>query len=120
MWTAARRDRHHPRLKRAVSERMVEVLAAWVALVDPPGSPRDTPTIAVVAAIAHHLRTGEAWRDLPPWVPVWRMVYGWFRRWTAMGLFDEAVRYVARLRREVASGPRPSSLSTRSPCRVCP
>ena len=57
---------------------------------DPPCSPRATPTLAVVAAIAHHLRTGGAWRDLPPWFPNWRTVYGRFRRWTAMGSFDEA------------------------------
>ena len=80
MWTAAHRDRHHPKLKKSVSERMVVVLAAWVELVDRPISPRATPTIAVVAAVAHHLRTGGAWRDLPPWFPNWRTAYGWFRR----------------------------------------
>ena len=110
MWTAAHRDRHHPRLKKAVSERMVAVLAAWVELVDPPGSPRATPTVRVVAAIAHHLRTGGAWRDLPPWFPNWRTVYGWFRRWTDMGLFDEAMRHVARLRREARGRLRPPTL----------
>ena len=111
MWTAAHRDRHHSRLKSAVSERMVAMLAAWVERVDPPCSPRATPTIAVVAAIAYHLRVGGAWRDLPPWFPNWRTVYGWFRRWTAMGLFDEAMRHVARLRREARGRARPPTLA---------
>lgn len=99
---------------------MVVVFAAWIELVDPPVSPRATPTIAVVAAIAHHLRTGEAWRDLPPWFPNWRTVYGWFRRWTDMGLFDEAMRHVARLRREAGGRvrlPRLAIVDTQSvPC----
>lgn len=111
MWTEAHRDRHHPRLKMAVSERMVKVLAAWVELVDPPCNPRATPTVVVVAGIAYHLRKGGAWRDLPPWLPNWRTVYGWFRRWTAMGLFDEAMRHVARLRREARGRVRPPTLA---------
>lgn len=111
MWTATHRDRHHPKLKRAVSSQMVKVLGAWIECVDPPSSPRATPPLIVVAAIAYHLRTGGAWRDLPHWFPNWRTVYGWFRRWTAMGLFDESMRHVARLRRETRGRARPPTLA---------
>ena len=58
-------------IRRAFEENF-GVYGVRVELVDPPCSPRATPTIAVVAAIAHHLRTGGAWRGLPSWFPNWR------------------------------------------------
>jgi transposase len=39
-------------------------------------------------------------------MPPWRTVYGWFRRWLALGLFDWMMRDLARLRRRTA-GQRP-------------
>jgi putative transposase len=39
-------------------------------------------------------------------MPPWRTVYGWFRRWLALGLFDRMMRDLARLRRR-AAGRRP-------------
>jgi putative transposase len=35
-------------------------------------------------------------------MPPWRTVYGWFRRWLALGLFDRMMRDLARLRRRAA------------------
>ena len=49
-------------------------------------------------AIAWHLRVGGPWRALPPW----RTVYGWFRHWLDLGLFDRLMREVAVLRRRAA------------------
>jgi putative transposase len=37
----------------------------------------------------------------------WRTVYGWFRRWAALGLFERMMRELTRLRRR-AVGRRPS------------
>ena len=102
MWTGAHRARHEPRLKELVSACAVGQVAGWLRRADPPRSGRATPTPRVVGAIAWHLRTGGAWRALPPGWPPWRTVYGWFRRWLDLGLFDALLRDVARRRRRGA------------------
>ena len=61
-----------------------------------------TPVLLVVGAIAWHLRVGGPWRALPGSFPAWRTVYGWFRRWLELGLFDRLLCDVARLRRRAA------------------
>src|SRR3954449_11057778 len=65
-----------------------------------------TPVGRVVGAIAWHLRVGGPWRALPAGWPPWRTVYGWFRRWLELGLFDALLRDVARRRRR-KGGRRP-------------
>ena len=105
MWTEAHRARHNARLKEAVSTHAVGEIARWLERADPPRTKRRTPLLPVVGAIAWHLRVGGAWRALPPGWPPWRTVYGWFRRWLDLGLFDRILRAVARLRRR-ASGRR--------------
>lgn len=107
MWTKAHRARHEARLKSIVSLRAVSQVAAWLEQADPPRSARATPIVAVVGAIAWHLRVGGAWRALPRGWPHWRTVYGWFRRWQALGLFEALLRHVAGLRRR-ARGRRPA------------
>ncbi|MBL6458756.1 transposase [Belnapia sp. T6] len=54
--------------------------------------------MAVVRAIAWHLRVGGVWRALPAGMPPWRTVYGWLRRWQGLGLFEQMMRDLARLR----------------------
>src|SRR4051794_39611644 len=49
---------------------------------------------------------GGPWRALPAGWPPWRTVYGWFRRWLELGLFDALLREVARRRRR-KGGRRP-------------
>src|SRR4051795_5216472 len=71
----------------------------------PPGG-RAPPVRRVVGAIAWHLRVGGPWRSLPAGWPPWRTVYGWFRRWLELGLFDALLREVARRRRR-KGGRRP-------------
>ncbi len=99
MWTRAHRARHDARLKGVVSTHAVGEIARWLERADPPRSKRRTPLLPVVGAIAWHLRVGGAWRALPSGWPPWRTVYGWFRRWLELGLFDLVLRAVARLRR---------------------
>src|SRR5512133_615042 len=109
MWTEAHRARHEPRLKELVSVRAVEEIAAWLERADPPRSGRATPTRRVVGAVAWHLRVGGAWRALPAGFPPWRTVYGWFRRWLALEVFDRMLCDIARLRRRAAGrAPEPS------------
>jgi putative transposase len=106
MWTEAHRARHDARLKGMVSACAVGEIARWLERADPPRSDRRTPLRPVVAALAWHLRVGGAWRALPAGFPAWHTVYGWFRRWLDLGVFDAVLRAVARLRRR-AAGRRP-------------
>src|SRR3712207_1943775 len=106
MWTETHRARHEPRLKGLVSAYAVEEITRWLEQADPPRSGRATPISRVVGAFAWHLRVGGAWRALPPGWPPWRTVYGWFRRWLALGLFDTLLQEAARRRRRKA-GRRP-------------
>jgi putative transposase len=117
MWTEAHRARHNARLKETVSTRAVGEIARWLERADPPRTKRRTPLLPVVGAIAWHLRVGGAWRALPPGWPPWRTVYGWFRRWLDLGLFDRILRAVARLRRRASgrrSAPRLAVIDTQS------
>jgi len=106
MWTERHRARHAAGLKQLVSAHAVREVAGWLERADPPQREGATPALAVVRAIAWHLRVGGGWRALPPGMPPWRTVYGWFRRWLALGLFDRLLRDLARLRRQ-AVGRRP-------------
>ena len=106
MWTEAHRARHEPGLKGLVAACAVEEIAAWLERADPPRSGRATPVRRVVGAVAWHLRVGGPWRALPAGWPPWRTVYGWFRRWLELGLFDALLRDVARRRRR-KGGRRP-------------
>jgi transposase len=117
MWTRAHRARHDARLKGIVSTYAVGEIARWLERADPPRSKRRTPLLPVVGAIAWHLRVGGAWRALPSGWPPWRTVYGWFRRWLELGLFDAVLRAVARLRRRGTgrgSEPRLAIIDTQS------
>jgi transposase len=106
MWTERHRARHAANLKQMVSAHAVREVAGWLERADPPQREGATPALAVVRAIAWHLRVGGGWRALPSSMPPWRTVYGWFRRWLALGLFDRLLRDLARLRRR-AVGRRP-------------
>jgi putative transposase len=107
MWTPQHRARHAAHLKQIVAWHAVREVAGWLERADPPRSPSATPTLAVVGALAWHLRVGGSWRSLPPGMPPWRTVYGWFRRWASLGLFEHMMRDLTRLRRR-AAGRRPA------------
>jgi transposase len=54
---------------------------------------------AVLGAIFYMVRTGGSWRLLPHDLPPWRIVYYYFARWRAEGLFEklhDALREAAR------------------------
>src|SRR3954468_4799624 len=102
MWTEAHRARHEPRLKRLVAACAVDETAAWLERADPPRRGRATPDRRVVGRAAGHPRVGGPWRALPAGWPPWRTVYGWFRRWLDLGLFEILLREVARRRRRKA------------------
>src|SRR5215218_4158417 len=117
MWTEAHRARHDARLKEIVSLNAVAQVARWLECVDPPRSGRATPYVAVVRAIAWHLRVGGSWRALPGTLPAWRTVYGWFRKGLDLGLFDRLLGDVARRRRRARgrrAAPRLSLIDTQA------
>jgi putative transposase len=117
MWAKAHRVRHEAGLEEMVSIYAVEEMARWLERADPPRSGRATPALPVVSAITWHLRVGGSWRALPCGFPAWRTVYGWFRRWLALGLFDRLLCDIARLRRRAAgrrATPRPGIIDTRA------
>ena len=58
MWTKQHRVRHEPHLKEMVSRGAEKQVAQWLERADPPRSEAATPTLAVVRAIAWHLRVG--------------------------------------------------------------
>ena len=57
----------------------------------------------------HRLAPSGGWRAAraPAGMPPWHTVYGWFRRWQLLNLFERMMRDLARLRRR-AVGRRPS------------
>src|SRR4051812_49938213 len=84
MWTKEHRARHEPRLTDMVSQWAEKKVAGWLEQADPPRSEAATPALAVVRAIAWHLRVGGPWRAFPSHLPPWRTGYGWFRRWVGL------------------------------------
>src|SRR5918912_1326123 len=117
MWTEAHRARHDARLKQIVSMKAVGQIARWLERADPPAARRATPYVALVRAIAWHLRVGGSWRAPPGGGPAWRTVYGWFRRWLELGLFGRMLGDVARRRRRMAgrrAQPRLGLIDTQS------
>jgi transposase len=107
MWTKEHRARHAACLKEMVAHSAEVEMARWLERADPPRSRAATPVLAVVRGIAWHLRVGGPWRALPSGLPPWRTVYGWFRRWLNLGLFDRLRCDLAVLRRRV-TGRRPA------------
>lgn len=52
------------------------------------GSPRVEPR-EVVNALMYVADNGIKWRALPHDFPVWQTVYGYFRRWSQSGLWEQ-------------------------------
>jgi transposase len=74
----------------------------------PAGRPRTIEVRRVVDAICYVVRSGCAWRMLPPGFPAWERVYGYFRRWTELGLFEQMhdrLRALWRQRENLAPEP---------------
>lgn len=72
---------------------------------------------AVLGALFYMVRTGGSWRLLPHDLPPWRIVYYYFVRWRAAGLFEklhDALREAARAQRGKKKPPRPRSWTARA------
>jgi len=62
------------------------------------GRPPRYPVRLVLNAIFYIARTGCTWRDLPHDFPHWRLVYYYFAKWQALGVWE---RLNTRLRDKV-------------------
>jgi transposase len=52
-----------------------------------------------LAGVAHRLRTGVPWRDLPARFGPWRRAWTLHRRWARLGVWDALLAEAARARR---------------------
>ncbi len=72
---------------------------------------------AMLNAIFYMVRTGGSWRLLPNDLPPWRIVYYYFARWRAEGLWQrihDALRDAARVKSGKKKDPRPRSWMRRA------
>lgn len=72
---------------------------------------------AVLSAIFYMVRTGGSWRLLPHDLTPWRIVYYYFTRWRAQGLFEklhDALRDGARQKSGKKKPRRPRSWTARA------
>jgi putative transposase len=74
------------------------------------GHPRKWERWQIVNAILFVARTGCQWRMLPKDLPPWQTVYGYFRRWTAQGLWEKLnAALVEQVRKQAGRQPHPSA-----------
>jgi transposase len=76
-----------------------EAYARILVLIPAPagrGRPRTGECRRVVEALAYKVRTGCAWRHLPPGCPPWPTVYGYYRLCVAAGVWPAVRQALAR------------------------
>jgi putative transposase len=74
------------------------------------GRPRKWSRCQIVNAIFYVTRSGCAWRLLPKGFPPWQTVYGYFRRWTLSGLWEQInAALVKHVRVKQGRHPKPSA-----------
>ena len=74
------------------------------------GRPRKWSPCLIVNAIFYITRGGCAWRMMPKDLPPWKTVYGYFRRWTLSGLWEQLnAALVKQVRVKHGRRPKPSA-----------
>lgn len=53
------------------------------------GSPREIELREVMNALMYVADNGIKWRAMPHDLPAWQTVYGYFRRWSQSGLWEQ-------------------------------
>lgn len=79
--------------------------AIFAEFLPPPksgGRPATTDRRLALDGILHVLRTGCQWRMLPAVFPPWQTTYGFFRAWSAAGVWDKALGELRRRARQAA------------------
>ncbi|GCE23158.1 IS5 family transposase [Dictyobacter kobayashii] len=76
----------------------------------PGGRPLEIERREIVNAILYQLRSGGAWRLLPHDFPAWRTVYGYFRLWQQMGIWQQIMDTLRQeVRVQMGRDPTPSA-----------
>jgi transposase len=60
------------------------------------GSPRQVELREVVNALMYVADNGIKWRAMPHDLPAWQTVYGYFRRWSQSGVWEQVNQALAR------------------------
>ena len=60
------------------------------------GSPREVELREVVNALMYVADNGSKWRAMPHDLPAWQTVYGYFRRWSQSGVWEQVNQALAR------------------------
>jgi putative transposase len=71
-------------------------------ITHPRGAPRRVPIREILNAIFYVLKTGCGWRELPHDFPKWQTVYGYFRRFRILGIWELINQPVHRAVRQQA------------------
>ncbi len=71
----------------SLTDRQWEIIRKFLPLARAGGRPRKTDLRNVLDAVYYLMRSGCAWRYLPPEFPPWPTVYYYFRHWERSGLW---------------------------------
>lgn len=85
-------------------------VAPYLTLMSEDAPQRDYPLREVFNGLRYIVRTGMQWRFMPNDLPPWYTVYQQTQRWIKAGVFEELVRDLRMLLREIAGrNPQPSA-----------
>lgn len=85
-----------------LSDEQYAVFAEFLPAPKTGGRPAKTDRRLALDGILHVLRTGCQWRMLPAEFPPWQTTYGFFRAWSAAGVWDKALRELRQRARRAA------------------
>lgn len=73
------------------------------------GSPREVEIREVVNALLYVADNGIKWRAIPHDFPAWQTVYGYFRRWSQSGVWEQVNQvFVRKVRIDAGREEQPS------------
>jgi len=85
-------------------------VAPYLTLMKEDAPQRDYPLREVFNGLRYIVRTGMQWRFMPNDLPPWHTVYQQTQRWIKAGVFEDMVRDLRMLLRELAGrSPQPSA-----------
>jgi transposase len=75
----------------------------------PVGKQREVDLREVVNAVFYRADNGMKWRALPSDFPAWQTVYGYFRLWVKIGIWEQInAELVQQVREDAGREPQPS------------
>ncbi len=86
-----------------------EMIVSLLPPEKPLGSRREVEMRQVLDAIFYRADNGIKWRAMPGDFPVWQMVYGYYRLWVKLGVWENInAALVERVRMDAGRRPHPS------------